>query len=453
MATLDPPPQLAAPLQECPAEESMTKLRILLFAYACHPTKSMESRIGWNRAILAGKRFDVTVLYGEDVSLEELQQSLQNCKWKESIRFLHVPHAPVFKKLIQCNGAFYFCYARWQNRAYRVALKLFEAKPFDLVHQVTFCGYREPGHGWKLPSQFLWGPVGGTQNFPTAFCSDLSWMGAIKERFRNIVNLSQMKWSRQVRNAARSARKIFTANSTGQSDLQKHLGKPSEVQLEIGIDEAWLCEKEVRDASEPLRILWAGRLKPWKSLPLLLRGLANLPASMNYSVRVLGVGECQSRWQRLAKDLGIADRIEWVGWPHYEASKAHYQWADVFAFTSMRDTSGTGILEALATSTPIVGVSHQGLVDIITSDCGIPIEVAHQDKVVQGFRDAILHLAADRSELQRLSAGALLRAQDFTWAQLGAQMDRSYAAVESEIRLAKLNTKTSWVKQLATERF
>ena len=39
---------------------------------------------------------------------------------------------------------------RWHRRAYRAARRLHEQIGFDLVHQVTFCGYREPGYLWKL---------------------------------------------------------------------------------------------------------------------------------------------------------------------------------------------------------------------------------------------------------------------------------------------------------------
>src|SRR5690606_34483298 len=134
----------------------------------------------------------------------------------------------------------------------------------------------------------------------------------------------------------------------------------------------------------PLRILWAGRLQPWKGFPLLLKGLAALPPDVRYSVRVLGQGPCEGRWRRLAEKLGVAQQIDWVGWPdHIEAQLPHYRWADVFAFTSLRDTSGTGLLEALAAGAPLVGLDHQGVADVMTPRCALPIDAASPQSAIQ----------------------------------------------------------------------
>ncbi len=76
----------------------------------------------------------------------------------------------------------------WHRRAYRFALELSGEIQFDLVHQSTMCGFREPGRLWKLDAPFIWGPVGGTQNYPWRFLPQAGFTGALKEGARNIVN-------------------------------------------------------------------------------------------------------------------------------------------------------------------------------------------------------------------------------------------------------------------------
>jgi glycosyltransferase involved in cell wall biosynthesis len=200
--------------------------------------------------------------------------------------------------------------------------------------------------------------------------------------------------------------------------LRAAFGVEAIVQLETGVDLAnpvAFAEGRVRDDSQPLRILWSGRLQPWKGLPLLLRALATLPADCRYTLRILGQGPSQRRWQRHAARLGVDANIQWAGWPEYTDQLAHYRWADVFAFTSLRDTSGTGLLEALAAGAPIIGLNHQGAADVMTDDCAIAVPVSTPAAAIEGICAAVTRLAADRELLQSLSEGAVRRAEDFAW--------------------------------------
>ena len=55
-----------------------------------------------------------------------------------------------------------------------------------------------------------------------------------------------------------------------------------------------------------------------------------------------------------------------MGWlPHQEAI-AQYAWADAFVFSSLRDTTGTVVVEALAAGLPVICLDHQGVHDVVT---------------------------------------------------------------------------------------
>jgi glycosyltransferase involved in cell wall biosynthesis len=315
-------------------------------------------------------------------------------------------------------GAYYLGYRLWHRRVFRRAQHLHAQRPFDLVHHVSFCGYREPSDGWRLGVPFVWGPIGGTQLFPVRFLNQLDPLGAVRELIRNVANYCQLRLDRRVRRAARSAASVLAANGEVACGLREVIGVDAVVQLETGVDgadPAALARRRVRDDSQPLRILWSGRLQPWKGLPLLLRALAKLPTECRYTLRVLGQGPCQRRWQRLAARLCVDANIEWAGWPEYPDQLTHYQWADVFTFTSLRDTSGTGLLEALAAGAPIIGLNHQGAADVMNERCAIAVPASTPAAAIDGFRDAVARLAADRGLLRLLSDGAVRRAEDFAW--------------------------------------
>ena len=97
-----------------------------------------------------------------------------------------------------------------------------------------------------------------------------------------------------------------------------------------------------------------------RQLDLLIESLARLPADVRYEVRVLGDGPARRRWQRLAQRRGVADRITWAGRLSHRETLGAYARADVFAFTSLRDTTGCVVVEALSNGLPVVCLDHQG---------------------------------------------------------------------------------------------
>jgi glycosyltransferase involved in cell wall biosynthesis len=371
----------------------------------------MESRLSWHRAQHAAETYDVTVVCARRDAAGRGEAGDDR-----ETTVAELPTNRVERALMSTTITFYLGYRLWQRRVYRLARRLHAERPFDLVHQVSFCGYREPGDCWKLGIPFVLGPVGGTQPFPWRFLGELDALGGIREVLRNIVNACQLRFAIRVRRAMHSARAVMAANRAVARDLERNFDVTPRVLLETGVSDVRTIPRPPRDPREPLKILWAGRLRPWKALPLLLRALATLPPECQYVLRVLGQGPCEARWRRIAARLGVANCVEWAGWsPDHKDQLPHYDWADVFAFTSLRDTSGTGLLEALAAGAPIIGLDHQGARDVMTNDCAVPIPVTAPPLTIAALRQAVERLATDVDLLTRLSAGALQRATEFTW--------------------------------------
>jgi hypothetical protein len=399
--------------------------RLLITAYHYDREFSMESRLSWHRAQQAAREYDVTVICARTDSSERRLPILADVGAGRSGNVVCLPLKRIERALMSVRATFYAGYRRWLRRAFRVAEQLHAAEPFALVHHMSFCGFREPSEGWRLGAPFVWGPIGGTHAFPMAYWRELEPMAALRELARNVLNQRQLRRSGRVLRARNAASAILAANRQVAGDLRATFGVLP-VCLETGVSPRTDAPRRRRHSGEPLKILWSGRLRPWKGLSLLLKALAALPANCDYRLRVLGEGPSQRRWHRIARKIGVAHRVEWVGWPTYSEQLPHYDWADAFAFTSLRDTSGTGLLEALAAGAPIIGVNHQGAADIMTDDCAIRVPVSTPAATVAGVRDAVLRLSADDNCLERLSRGALARAEDFHWDAQWEFMRRIY---------------------------
>ncbi len=421
--TIDSPPSQVDPKNESPA---VPRPRLLMVAYCFSPFGSMEDRNGWQRAMLATRTMDVTVLYVPNVPVSELTRNIPKWVPPDALELVPVSESRICQFLKKLDLTFYLTYRLWHWKVFQRAKALHQERPFSGSHLVTLCGFREPGYVWKIDIPHIWGPLGGTHNFPKAFLNSIATWSRWRERLRKLINGFQLNQSGRTRRAMLQSAAVVAASTGAQYDLETGFGIQCDFELETGIDHPILAIRTARNPAEPLRILWSGRLREWKGLPILLHALASLPKSVAVQVRIIGNGSSKSNWMKLASKLGVENRIEWIPWPTYEETLKYYAWAEVFAFTSLRDTSGTGLMEALAAGCPILGLDHQGAKDVMTSECAIRVSPECWKSAVSGFRDGIVRLAADANEWLRLSHGASHRANAFVWDGRSDCIEESY---------------------------
>lgn len=112
----------------------------------------------------------------------------------------------------------------------------------------------------------------------------------------------------------------------------------------------------------------------------------------------------------LAHELGIGDRVLLPGGvPHHQipALLAH---ADAVAYTSLYETFGLPVLEALGSGRPLVS-SDQGAIPEVAADASRVVKAESVDSIAQGIVDVLLN-----EELRvRLSDAGPKRAASFTW--------------------------------------
>lgn len=125
-----------------------------------------------------------------------------------------------------------------------------------------------------------------------------------------------------------------------------------------------LSAAESRPAGPP-RILFVGRLEPRNALGDLIRAAAQVAAhGRDFVIQVAGDGPTQGMNERLARRLGIDDRIEWLGMIHDDLPK-RYREATLLAAPCTLASFGVILIEALASGTPVVCADNVGFRNVI----------------------------------------------------------------------------------------
>jgi len=119
------------------------------------------------------------------------------------------------------------------------------------------------------------------------------------------------------------------------------------------------------------------RLCPEKGLDKLLRAVAILAAT--HDVKLVAAGatspaeaaylrECR----RLANELGVAERFEWLGQVDRAEKLRLLETCDVFAMpTAHPEAKGLPVIEALAAGVPVVAPDHGGFPELLSSGGGL----------------------------------------------------------------------------------
>lgn len=140
---------------------------------------------------------------------------------------------------------------------------------------------------------------------------------------------------------------------------------------------------------------------------------------------VVGDGPERGPLERLAAELGVADRVELAGQrPHAEAmSLAHG--ADLFVMPSVDEAFGVAYVEAMAGGVPaIASLGEPGPAEIAAVGDGLALIPPGDIEALAGQIDALL---ANRDDLGRLGRRARATVEAaFTWERCGEATDDAY---------------------------
>ncbi|MGH2533357.1 MAG: glycosyltransferase family 4 protein [Thermomicrobiales bacterium] len=403
-------------------------MRVLMSAYACEPNRGSEPGVGWNWALQAARFHEVWVLTRAN-NRAAIDAELQ----RRPVPNLHLVYhdLPRWARFWKRGGrGVHLYYLLWQFTAPRAARAAHRRRRFDLIHHVTFNAVDSPGWLWRLGLPFVWGPVGGGQEPPPAL---KGYFGRAwgRER-RRIARKRLTRFNPVVRAAVRSAACILVANTDTQRLLSRL--KPAvlirEVETAVKVPDPPVPPVPPRVPNVAgISILWAGLLIPRKAPLLAVDVLAELRRrEVAARLQFVGDGPLRGQIEAHAHALGIADAIDLRGRVPYEAMSRCYASADVFLFTSLQDTSGNVLLEAMAHGLPVVTLDHQGAAEIVAADCGIKIPIGEPPRVIAGFGDALERLAA-RPELRHTlgEAGRRRVAERYRWDRKGDLLRQLYA--------------------------
>jgi glycosyltransferase involved in cell wall biosynthesis len=407
-------------------------MKILLVGHSCRPNSGSEPGLTWQFAWHLSRFHEVWVMATAS-SRESVEQQLALTP-NRKLHFIWIPSPRFFERWPNAYRelTLRLRYLFYQRAGLREAGRQHHRHQFDLVHHLSWGTISAPPLLWRLPIPLVWGPVGGAQTAPPAYRRYFG--SAWREEFLRTLRVHLVTKMPGLRRTVRNCALIFSTNPETTRALQGAGAREVRFHPNIGITEEFLAAtlSGPQPTQRDLVILWAGRLIPIKGLALALEAFSKLDPNLPVRLRIAGDGPLKVEMQKLAQTLGITGRVEFLGAVPWLEMKRHYQEADLFLFTSLRDSSGQVLAEAMASGLPIVALDHQGVGAIVPPQAGMRVSVDNPDQTVRALTREMHRLLTSQELRESMSDAARAHAQSMSWNAHAEIMSHWYAQVMAQ---------------------
>lgn len=297
----------------------------------------------------------------------------------------------------------------------RVRRYLSEHGPFEIVHghsskggaiaRLAAVGKRRLAALYTLHGLIMMDPC--LAKWKSLFYLTIEHVLAL--RTARIITVSPEETRAATRMGLGQARVVMVPNGLG----PQHLAPRDQARTDMGV------------ADDALVIGFVGRLVEQKAPHVLFEAFAaTAKVAPQVRLAMVGAGPLNADLRQQAQQLGVADKIIWLGERDARGVLAGF---DIFALSSRKEGLPYVVLEAMAAGLPVVATSSAGVEILIES--GINGEVVPTDDA-GAFGRALTKLATEPALLARCGQASRRLASRFT---IDAMVEGTLAAYESAV--------------------
>lgn len=399
--------------------------RVLASVLACHKDLGSEASVAYRYLEILASRYRVTAL------------ATPPCTAPAGVRLVHCNAG-----VCQINDVDPLSLMRFELNQLRLAW-LRGVGPFDLVHRITPAALSIPSLLPLLKRPLIVGPLIAAPVPPPSFDAVLRRprISAATERLRPARILGSLArrasdYLDRVKFSVANATVILVGMQEARRQVPDQFRKHCVPLTWCGIEHQHFVPPARRPDGQPLKLLFVGRLVPYKGAELLLRAVGLARQRCRLELRIVGGADSDygAFLGNLAAELGLGPSVRFEKPIARAELLQHYQTADVFCFPTLADTYGVSLLEAMACGCAAVASHTGGPAEILDEDRGIRIPLTDPRQYVHDFADALVELASNFDLRSRLGANARRYVvQEHDWDRIGRQLLEIYEVFTQRI--------------------
>lgn len=315
----------------------------------------------------------------------------------------------------------YFEHLVWKR--FGAAIK---AGQYDVVHRVTPLSPTAPSslarRCRRAGVPFLLGPLNGGLPWHPEYSreriKEREWLSYIRKAYSFLPT---------IRSTYRNAAAIIAGSCHTSGELTHHQ-RPMIYIPENGIDTARFgSAAEIRKRHDKLRLVFVGRLVPYKGADIALEACCELLRAGKAHFDIIGDGPDMAALKSLVAKLEIEHAVTLHGWQSHENVAGLLQTADVMVFPSVREFGGGVVLEAMACGVVPIVIAYGGPGELVTPECGFAIPIGARATITRQIETTVAAIANNEFNLDVMSPAAKERiAKLYSWQAKAAQISAVY---------------------------
>lgn len=223
--------------------------------------------------------------------------------------------------------------------------------------------------------------------------------------------------------ACRRALKVFTVSEYSRARIAEWSGLDEGQVINVGngVDATFCVDGEAQRFDAPYVFCPTSR-RPHKNEERSMRAFAR--AYVNTPTKLVFIGQPSKELLAVAREVGIASRVEFLGLVDDQQLARLYRGAQVVLFASLYEGFGLPVVEAMACGAPVVTSNVCSLPEV-AGGAALLVEPTRIDSIA----DALQALDKDEPRRQRMRELGLANARRFSWDVTGAKVRNALAEV------------------------
>jgi glycosyltransferase involved in cell wall biosynthesis len=401
------------------------RIRALVLAETSNPDWVSVPLVGWSHGRALSRRADVHVVTqvrnregflgagckeGEDFTSID-NEAVAGPTWKLA-SLLSGGAGKGFTTLMAFSLPPYYAFEQlvWRRFGARIA-----AGEWDVVHRLTPLSPTIPSilasRLRRVGVPFVVGPLNGGTPWPKMFDGlrrrESEWLSYVRGAYRLAPGY---------RATLRDASALIVGSRDTLAQIPERHHDRCVYVPENAVDLARFPAPAPRATQRPLRVVFLGRLVPYKCADVLVEAAAELCRSGQVQVDILGDGPDRERIDSLRRELGVESSVNMRGWVSHKDVPGLLAQYDVLGFPSIREFGGGVALEAMAVGLVPLIVEYGGPAELVTEQTGYSVPLGPRAEIVAALRRTLEHIVSHPEELERKRLLARERVERwFTW--------------------------------------
>ena len=359
---------------------------ILVSAYACEPLKGSEQGVGWNWVLQMAKNNKLHVITRAN-NQKFIEENLPK-NISENITFYYFDTSNFIKGLKNKAKGLYFYYWCWQIGIFFLIKKILKLHKFDYSMHLTLGSLWMPTvlPFFKIP--FIWGPIGGGEGIPKPFLSQLPLKNRIIQSLRYFLKYF-IYINPIVMFSSYKAVSILVRTNNTLDFIPDFFKFKTKVFLETSMESSIFNYKKNINNNETVKLIFTGRLVPFKNVISILKSLQYVPKDYNLELTIIGSGSEEKKIKNEINLLNLSNRVRLIKETTRENVLKKLSESDIYLFPSLREGGSWALMEGMAIGLPVICLKWSGM-EIITDDASaIRIPVTNPEQMIKDIAKAI----------------------------------------------------------------